>query len=188
MKHYMIVDIGTGNSRVALVREDGALICVKTFENIYYIDEAYEDAQYFDPSFWKRNILGLCREIIHMYPNITIDAISSSGARESIVLINRKQEDFYGLPNIDNRGRAWMAEIQKDGIYEKTGRWVTEDFPAAKLMGLSKRRKEIFDQVQTFTSLSEWIGYVLCGKLAIEPSQACETQLYDIGAQHGVKN
>lgn len=183
MKHYMIVDIGTGNSRVALVREDGALICVKTFENIYYIDEAYEDAQYFDPSFWKRNILGLCREIIHMYPNITIDAISSSGARESIVLINRKQEDFYGLPNIDNRGRAWMAEIQKDGIYEKTGRWVTEDFPAAKLMGLSKRRKEIFDQVQTFTSLSEWIGYVLCGKLAIEPSQACETQLYDIGAQ-----
>ena len=183
MKHYMIVDIGTGNSRVALVREDGALICVKTFENIYYIDEAYEDAQYFDPSFWKRNILGLCREIIHMYPNITIDAISSSGARESIVLINRKQEDFYGLPNIDNRGRAWMAEIQKDGIYEKTGRWVTEDFPAAKLMGLSKRRKEIFDQVQTFTSLSEWIGYVLCGKLAIEPSQACETQLYDIGTQ-----
>lgn len=183
MKHYMIVDIGTGNSRVALVREDGALICVKTFENIYYIDEAYEDAQYFDPSFWKRNILGLCREIIHMYPNITIDAISSSGARESIVLINRKQEDFYGLPNIDNRGRAWMAEIQKDGIYKKTGRWVTEDFPAAKLMGLSKRRKEIFDQVQTFTSLSEWIGYVLCGKLAIEPSQACETQLYDIGTQ-----
>ena len=74
MKHYMIVDIGTGNSRVALVREDGVLICVKTFENIYYIDEAYEDAQYFDPSFWKRNILGLCREIIHMYPNITIDA------------------------------------------------------------------------------------------------------------------
>lgn len=82
MKHYMIVDIGTGNSRVALVREDGALICVKTFENIYYIDEAYEDAQYFDPLFWKRNILGLCREIIHMYPNITIDAISSSGARK----------------------------------------------------------------------------------------------------------
>ena len=110
MKHYMIVDIGTGNSRVALVREDGALICVKTFENIYYIDEAYEDAQYFDPSFWKRNILGLCREIIHMYPNITIDAISSSGARESIVLINRKQEDFYGLPNIDNRGKMCIRD------------------------------------------------------------------------------
>ena len=42
MKHYMIVDIGTGNSRVALVREDGALICVKTFENIYDIDDAYD--------------------------------------------------------------------------------------------------------------------------------------------------
>ena len=64
MKHYMIVDMGTGNSRVALVREDGELLCVKTFENIYYIDDAYEDAQYFDPSFWERNILGLCREII----------------------------------------------------------------------------------------------------------------------------
>ena len=87
MKHYMIVDIGTGNSRVALVREDGALICVKTFENIYYIDEAYEDAQYFDPSFWKRNILGLCREIIHMYPNITIDAISCNASISTTALL-----------------------------------------------------------------------------------------------------
>ena len=72
------------SSRVALVREDGVLICVKTFENIYYIDDAYEDAQYFDPSYWKRNILGLCREIIGMYPNIKIDAISSSGAKMCI--------------------------------------------------------------------------------------------------------
>ena len=182
MKHYMIVDMGTGNSRVALVREDGRLICVKSFENVYYIDDAYEDAQYFDPSYWKRNILDLCREVIREHPDIIIDAISSSGARETIVLINHEQEDFYGLPNIDNRGREWMSKIQQDGIYEKTGRWVTEDFPAAKLMGLQKRRKQLFDQVQTFTSLSEWIGYVLCGKIAIEPSQACETQLYDIVA------
>lgn len=180
MKHYMIVDMGTGNSRVALVREDGRLICVKSFENVYYIDDAYEDAQYFDPSYWKRNILDLCREVIREHPDIIIDAISSSGARETIVLINHEQEDFYGLPNIDNRGREWMSKIQQDGIYEKTGRWVTEDFPAAKLMGLRKRRKLLFNQVQTFTSLSEWIGYVLCGKIAIEPSQACETQLYDI--------
>ena len=74
MKHYMIVDIGTGNSRVALVREDGALICVKTFENIYILIEAYEDA-YFDPSFWESATSWDFVRNVHMYPNIAIDAI-----------------------------------------------------------------------------------------------------------------
>lgn len=180
MKHYLIIDLGTGNSRVALTNEKRDLLDVRTFENIYYIDEDYEDAQYFTPSYWKRNLLKLCTEIIQDHPELRIDAISSSGARETIVLIDQEGEDFYGLPNIDNRGREWIQEVDKRGIYEMTGRWVTEDFPAAKLLGLKKRKIELYKRVNTFTSLSEWIGFVLCGVVAIEPSQACETQLYDL--------
>lgn len=186
MKHYMIVDMGTGNSRVALVREDGELLCVKTFENIYYIDDAYEDAQYFDPSFWERNILGLCREIICAYPNITIDGISSSGARETIVLINREQEAFMDYPILTIGEESGWMRYKRMVSMRKQGAGLQRIFLLLN-MGLSKRRKEIYDQVQTFTSLSEWIGFVLCGKLAIEPSQACETQLYDIGTQQWSK-
>ena len=180
-KHYLIIDIGTGNSRVSLVSSMGEIYAIKTIENIYYMDSHHEDAQYFSPSFWKRRILGICKEIIHENPTIKIDAISSSGARETIVLLDKEGNEFFGLPNIDNRAREYMKDIcDIDYIYEKTGRWVSEDFPAAKLYGLKKGRNDIFKRVHSFTSLSEWMAYILTGNLVIEPSQACETQLYDI--------
>ena len=180
-KHYMIIDIGTGNSRVALVASDGTILSIKTIENLYYMDQYYEDAQSFSPSFWKQQILNLCKATIQEHPAITIDAISSSAARETIILIDKDGQDFFGLPNIDNRGKAWVHEIpNKEMIYQKTGRWVSEDFPAMKLYGLRKARKDVFDRVYSFTSLSEWMSYIFTDKLVIEPSQACETQLYDI--------
>lgn len=201
MRHYLVIDIGTGNSRVGCIDEKGCILALKTFENVYYIDHAYEDAQYFTPSYWQEKILALCKEMIDEHPAIRMDGITSSGARESIVLIDHEGRAFYGLPNIDNRGRAWMSEIGnhmgKKAIYEATGRWVTEDFPAAKLFGLKKKRIALFKRVATFTSLSEWMGYVLTGRIAIEPTQACETQVYDIGrkewsnpiiAEYGLKN
>ena len=181
IKNYVIIDIGTGNSRVALVNNNGDIIDIETSENAYYMDEAYEDAQYFSPTYWRKYILEMIKKIIKRNASVCIAGFTSSGARESIVLINKEGKDYYGLPNIDNRGRAWLGEIkEKKRIYELTGRWASEDFPAAKLLGLRKKRKDVYDEAYTFTSLSEWIGYVLCEELCIEPSQACETQFYDI--------
>lgn len=180
-KNYIVVDLGTGNSRVALVSSSRKIYAVKSFENIYYRDEIYEDAQYFLPEEWKKPIIKGCRELVEEYPEIKVSAVISSGARESIVLFDQEGNAFLGLPNIDNRGREWVKEIQdKEYIYEKTGRWVTEDFPAAKLLGLRKKRPELYYRIKKITSLSEWIGEIFTGKIVIEPSQACETQLFDI--------
>lgn len=180
-KNYMVIDLGTGNSRVAVVSSSGVIHAVKSFENHYYRDEAYEDAQYFIPEEWAEKILMYCKEVVLENPNLSISAITSSGARESIVLYNEEGKAFYGLPNIDNRGRAWVEEIpDKKYIYERTGRWVTEDFPAAKLMGLQKKYPDVYSKIMKITSLSEWIGEMFTGKIVIEPSQACETQLFDI--------
>ena len=47
MKHYLLVDLGTGNSRVALVDANGAILGLRTYTNVYHRDSANEDAQYF---------------------------------------------------------------------------------------------------------------------------------------------
>lgn len=180
-KYYLIIDLGTGNSRVALVSSNGEIIELKAFENNYYKDDSYEDAQYFLPKEWSKIILNYIKEIILKHPQKLISAITSSGARQSIVLYDKNKSDFYGLPNIDNRGEKWINEVgNADEIYEKSGRWLTCDFPAAKLLGLKKVHKRIYDDVYKITSLSEWIGTIFTGEIAIEPSQACETQLFDI--------
>lgn len=181
MKNYLIVDLGTGNTKVAIVTSQKTIIDLETIENKYCVDDSYEDAQYFVPNDWRDAILEVAERLVAKHKDITIDGITSAGARESIVLYDKEGNAFLGLPNIDNRGRAFVSEIEeKPYIYEKTGRWVTEDFPAAKLLGLRKVKPEIFAKLDKITSLSEWVGEVFTGKIAFEPSQACETQLYDI--------
>ena len=50
MKYYLLVDLGTGNTRVSLVSQKGEILGIRTFTNTYYRDSAYSDAQYFLPS------------------------------------------------------------------------------------------------------------------------------------------
>jgi len=179
--NYLILDMGTGNSRVGLVSSDGVVLGIRSYVNRYHTDPLYEDAQYFLPEEWSGYLLEGCRELMEEFPEHPVKAITSTGARESIVLYNGEGKAFMGLPNIDNRGRAWMDEIEDCAfIYERTGRWVTEDFPAAKLMGYKKKYPREFQNIAKITSLSEWVGEIFTGKIVIEPSQACETQLFDI--------
>ena len=184
MEYHLLIDLGTGSTRAALVSSDGTMVAIRNFFNRYYRDEAYPDAQYFLPEEWEAEILRCCRELHEEHPEIRVRAVSAAGARQSIVLLDREGRAFYGLPNIDNRGREFMGEIQDQAqIYERSGKWVTEDFCAAKLLGLRKRRSVLYDRIGTVLSLSGYIAWIFTGNSVFEPSQACETQLYDLDAR-----
>ena len=184
MNHYLVIDMGTGNSRVALVNQNGEIKDIESFENRYYADPLYADAQYFSPDYWQEQIILAIKSVIDRNQDSKIDAISSSGARQSCVLIDKNGKNLIGLPNIDNRGKAYMGEIpNKTEIYHKTGSWVTEDCIASKIYGLRKCHEDIYKKALTFTSLSEWVGYFLTGVMCIEPSQATETLLFDLDCQ-----
>ncbi len=179
--YYLVFDLGTGNSKISIVSSSGDIIGMKSLVNKYIKDNNYSDAQFFLPQEWEPKLLKSASELLNEFPDIKISAITASGARQSIVLYDDDGFAFLGLPNIDNRGREWMRQIEnKPEIYKKTGKWVTEDFPAAKLMGFRKKYPKKNSIIKRITSLSEWIGAIFCDKIVIEPSQACETQLFDI--------
>ena len=181
MEHYLLIDLGTGSTRAALVTEDGTILSMRSFPNRYYRDEMYPDAQFFLPFEWENELMRCCIDLALEHPDISIRAVSAAGARQSLVLLDRSGRAFYGLPNIDNRGREYMSEIENpERIYERSGKWVTEDFCSAKLLGLKKKRPSLYEQIDKVLSLSEWVGYLFTGELSFEPSQACETQLYDL--------
>ncbi|MCH4014464.1 MAG: carbohydrate kinase [Solobacterium sp.] len=181
MKHYLMFDMGTGNSRVSLVSSDGKILGLRNFSNTYYRDNSYEDGQYFVPNEWADKLLGGCRDLCRQFPDILINGISAAGARQSFVLIDRDGDAFIGLPNIDNRGRAYMSPLkQYPDIYSISGKWITEDFGAGKLLGFRKVYPDQYARIAKITSLSEWIGYLLTGCICMEYSQASESQLYDI--------
>ena len=178
MEHYLLIDLGTGSTRACFVSQEGEILAMRSFFNRYYRDDAYSDAQYFLPEEWGEQLLRCCRELHEERPEVRARLVSAAGARQSIVLLDAEGHAFYGLPNIDNRGREFMGEIaDAERIYERSGKWVTEDFCAAKLMGLRKKRPELYERIGTVLSLSGWVAWLFTGNCVFEPSQACETQL-----------
>jgi len=83
MKHYLMFDLGTGNSRVALVDSNGKILGLRSYFNTYYRDNSYEDAQYFMPGEWEEMLLGGCDELIAEFPGVEINGISAAAARQS---------------------------------------------------------------------------------------------------------
>lgn len=84
----LIIDIGTGSTRVAVVSCEGKLVRIKGCKNTYYIDEAYDDAKYFLPNELKETIFSLIKEVLKNLEGFRIKYLSSSAARESFVLLD----------------------------------------------------------------------------------------------------
>ena len=49
MDYDLLIDLGTGSTRAALVDSGGGILSMRSFSNRYYRDEAYPDAQFFLP-------------------------------------------------------------------------------------------------------------------------------------------
>lgn len=181
---YLIVDIGTGNARVALASPAGDILAINR-ENVHYItDEAYEDSIYFDPQVLWTQIKNLAKQSLEQAGAVQVKAIIATSQREGIVTIDRAGQDQLGMPNIDHRGRKWESElVDKDLVYELSGRYPTSLFSAFKLKGLAKVYPERFSEVSTFMSISDWIQYKFSGETGYEHSQASETLLYDVQAK-----
>lgn len=177
---YLIFDLGTGNSRVALVSASGNVIGISSFENLYHSDTDNKGSKFFIPSEWLYKLTEAAKALINSYPECHISAVSATSAREGIVLIDKCGNSFIGLPNIDRSGASCIDSFtDQDYIYRISGRWFDPLFSALKLVAFRNRSPEQYENLLTFTSLSEWIGYELTGNTGISPSHACETQLYN---------
>lgn len=175
---YIIVDIGTGNVRVAAATPAGEVLGVAREDIVYVKDPLYPDSIYFEPEQLWQQVLRLAKQVM---PGGRIKAITATSQREGIVLLSAEGESLIGLPNIDHRGREWehiMAD--KSRVYQLTGRYPTSLFSAMKLVGIRERRPEIWAKTASFLSISNWIEFKLSGISRYEHSQASETLLYDV--------
>ncbi|GAB3225071.1 FGGY-family carbohydrate kinase [Spirosoma arcticum] len=181
---YLIIDVGTGNVRVAVAEPSGHLLSIDR-ENVRYDrDEHYPESIQFDPNQLWQQILRLAKTALTAAGPVTIQAITATSQREGIVAIGREGESLIGMPNIDHRGREWEHCIDdKSRVYDLTGRYPTSLFSALKLVGVRERRADLWDQVATFLSISDWVQYQLSGIARYEHSQASETLLYDVAAK-----
>lgn len=182
---YLIIDIGTGNVRVAVCSSKGEILGVARDDVNYITDTLYPESYYFEPDKLWQQVLTLGKRALDIardiQPDLQITAVTTSSQREGIVLMDEDGESLIGLPNHDHRGREWEDEVpKKDRIYELTGRKSSSLFSALKMIGIKKRRPEIYAKVDCIMSISDWTQFQLCGVKGYEHSQASETCLYDV--------
>ncbi|GAB3898018.1 FGGY-family carbohydrate kinase [Larkinella knui] len=181
---YLIIDIGTGNVRVAVAESTGNILGVERADMSYERDEHYPESIYFDPDQLWRQIIQLAKTALTHSSPVTIRAITATSQREGIVAIGKEGQSLIGMPNIDHRGREWEDAIpDKNRIYQRTGRYPTSLFSALKLVGIRQRRTDLWNEVATFLSISDWAQYQLSGLARYEHSQASETLLYDVASK-----
>jgi autoinducer 2 (AI-2) kinase len=176
---YLVLDIGTGNVRAALVTPEGEVVNVARDDIRYYRDELYPDAIHFLPEELLAQLQALSAAVL--LPEYRVSAVTTTSQREGIVLINAAGKATLGMPNIDHRGREWQESFgDKSEVYRISGRYPTALFSVYKLIGIRERRPELWSEVQTFLSISDWALWELTGVAAYEHSQASETLIYDV--------
>ena len=131
-RYYLLIDIGTGNSKLSIIDNFGKIVKDISFKNEYKIDENYDDSVYFCPNEYMKILDSKLKNLLYDFDE-KISAVSSASTRQSIILLG-KDKAIIGLPNIDNRAKKYISNFEMDNIYEKTGKYFTEDFPAAKII------------------------------------------------------
>jgi len=178
---YLVIDIGTGNVRVVVVKGNGSILGEARGDIQYHRDNLYPDAIYFEPTQLWQQLIHLGRDALQQAGNVTIKAVTSTSQREGIVLISTGGSSLIGLPNIDHRGRQWEDSIgDKSRVYNLTGRYPTSLFSALKLVGIRERRKDLWQQTAFFLSISDWVEYMFTRIASYEHSHASETLLFDV--------
>ncbi|GAB3662574.1 FGGY-family carbohydrate kinase [Echinicola sediminis] len=179
---FMVIDVGTGNVRVAIVSKAGDLLGIERDNMVYHKDSAYPEALYFSPNVIWAKIIDLIRKInFTISEKVEIIGVTASSQREGIVLLDDNGDAVIGFPNHDHRGREWEnLVIQPQRVYELTGRRPSSLFSALKLVGTRERRSDVFQKTSSFTSISDWVQYQCSGVLGYEHAQASETLLYDV--------
>ncbi|HEY4111270.1 FGGY-family carbohydrate kinase [Puia sp.] len=184
MEAFLIIDIGTGNARVAVAASDGELLSIQREDIRYEKDDRYPDAIAFDPDALWAQVLRMADKALQRTPGVRLKAFTATSQREGIVLLGKNGESLIGLPNIDHRGREWENTLaDKARVYQLTGRYPTSLFSAFKLLGIRHKRAELWTRLSGFLSISDWVQYKLSGIRRYEHSQASETLLYDIAAK-----
>ncbi|MCF0073603.1 sugar kinase [Dyadobacter sp. CY261] len=178
---YLVADIGTGNVRIAIADTSGTMLGVASDDMRYEKDHHYPESIFFDPDALWKQIKTLAKTALAQAGPVMIAAITATSQREGIVAIDNAGRSLIGMPNIDHRGREWEdATPDKHEIYLLTGRYPTSLFSALKLVGVRERLPDLWQQVSTFTSISDWAQFMFSGVLGYEHSQASETLLYDV--------
>ena len=176
---YLIIDIGTGTTRVAAVAEDGKILSMHKATTISYAEDGIKGSCSFDPTAWWHTISNLVKSTVKDACGYKIAAATTCSLREGIVLFDDTGLPIVGYMNSDRRGLPFMDILDWDLIWQEAGLYISPIYSAVKMLGTRNLQPERYNKVRKITSISDYVGYCFTGNIVWERTQAMHSAVYD---------
>ncbi len=109
--------------------------------------------------------------------------VGTTSMRHGSVILDASGREILATPNRDARGIGQIVALASEhgeALHRRSGHWPNPVAPAGRLLWLAEHDPETLSRAAAHLSLSDWLAFRLCGEIATEPSQACETLLFDL--------
>lgn len=120
----------------------------------------------------------------HKSEAVNIIGISSCAQRIACVFLDKQDKIILGSPNDDIRGidSAYLIEDEftEEDLFKITGHSPTLLFGLARLLWIKEEQEELYEKIDKFLSLDDWIVYRLTGNCVSDSSSASDSQMFDV--------
>jgi autoinducer 2 (AI-2) kinase len=111
-----------------------------------------------------------------------VAGIAVTSMRHASALLDAEGAPLALTSNRDARGLAVALELAAESgelLHRQTGHWPHPVEAAARLLWIRREAPALAERVARAVSLSDWLAFRLCGELATDASQACESLAFD---------
>ena len=186
-KNYlMAIDVGGGSGRCLLLDpETGKTVSAKRNWTHPTAPGTSGLGNLIDTNGLLAKIAEASREVLlkaGAEPN-RIAGIAVGGMRNTIVALDRQNNVLLATPNRDARalGEGMMLGAERGSeVHAVSGHWPTPLFLGTRLLWMKNNAPDLFRQTAAALSVTDWLAFVLSGKMVAERSQAGETLLFDL--------
>lgn len=183
MKTILGIDAGTTSIKAGLFTPDGHCLAVSRQE--YHLDTPRPNWAELDPEIYWQGCVAAIRQVLDQSGQNEIASISISSQGETLIALDRQGKPVYpAIVWLDNRAESEariLAEVFSQEVYAKTG--IPEIIPtwtACKILWLRNHEPKIFDRIEKFMLVQDYLIYRLTDEHTTNLSIACTSLLVDI--------
>ncbi len=112
-----------------------------------------------------------------------VKAIGVTGMRNTTVILDSEFKAIFAVPNLDARAVVESSNLASENgtlFHRISGHYPSPVFTAPRLKWLSANQPEVLQQARVVMTLTDWVCYMLTGKIIGDATQSGETLLFDL--------
>lgn len=178
------IDVGTTATKTLLINQDGEVVALAQQE--YEIIPSHNTWVEQDPENWWNAIVKTVRKVVKddkTKKNIKGIGLSTQGG--TLIPVDLKGKPLRkAITWLDQRakeqGKKLKGKFGDNFFYNRTGYKPHSGLPLLHICWLNDNEPELFEKVNKFLFVNDYIIYKLTGKYCMDPSDASITMLYNL--------